>query len=332
MSKNNTPSNFPIDLVYMWVDGKDPQWIAKRNQYLPAQATPTQACVTEARWVENDELRYSLRSVEMYAPWINHIYIVTDNQVPRWLNTDNPKITIVDHSEILDKEALPVFNSHAIESRIYKIPGLSEHFILGNDDTLFAQPVTPHHFFTPEGAPIVRLKGSKFNRRKAAKRCNYNRVLLRMQDIAYEKWNKKIYHAPHHNFDAYRISDFEACVELMPEEWHATSYSRFRNDNDLQRCLVSYYVVATRRGVLRKVDRYNNVDGIIATIKSLITGRYAADSRCIPVQNIDFHKVIDKYNPLMLCMNDGEYTTDTARSNMVKLLNEMYPTKCKYEK
>ncbi len=332
MSNKNIKTQFPIDIVYMWVDGNDPQWITKRNNYIDVPKQTTDACMTDARWVENDELRYSLRSVELYAPWINRIYIVTDNQVPQWLNTDHPKVQIVDHSEILDKEALPVFNSHAIESCIYKIPGLSEHFILGNDDTLFAKAVLPQHFFTADGAPIVRLKGSRFNRRKAAKRCNYNRVLLHMQDIAYSKWNRKIYHAPHHNFDAYRVSDFKACVDLMPQEWRNTSYSRFRQDSDMQRCLVNYYVIATGKGVLRKVGRYNNIKGIYNTIKAFCSGRYAADSRCIPVHNIDFQKILDKYNPLMFCMNDGEYTTDVARKRMVELLNTMFPNKSQYEK
>ena len=133
---------FPVDLVYMWVDGNDPEWRAKRNRYMGGDNKGTSEGVADARWRDNEELRYSLRSVEMYASWINHIYIVTDGQCPAWLNTSNPKITIVDHKEILPEEALPIFSSSAIESCIYRIPGLSEHFILGNDDTMFTKPTS----------------------------------------------------------------------------------------------------------------------------------------------------------------------------------------------
>jgi hypothetical protein len=28
-----------------------------------------------------DELRYSLRSLEKYAPWVRHVYLVTNGQV-----------------------------------------------------------------------------------------------------------------------------------------------------------------------------------------------------------------------------------------------------------
>ena len=31
--------------------------------------------------LEMDQLKYSIRSVEMYAPWVRNIYIVTNGQV-----------------------------------------------------------------------------------------------------------------------------------------------------------------------------------------------------------------------------------------------------------
>ena len=35
----------------------------------------------DSRFRDNDELRYSLRSLEQHAPWLRHIYIVTNGQV-----------------------------------------------------------------------------------------------------------------------------------------------------------------------------------------------------------------------------------------------------------
>ena len=64
-----------IDLVYLWVDGSDPAWRAKRNAFLgKAQDNSPENC--KGRTADNDELKYSLRSVEMYAPWIRKIFIV----------------------------------------------------------------------------------------------------------------------------------------------------------------------------------------------------------------------------------------------------------------
>lgn len=37
----------------------------------------------DSRFRDNDELRFSIRSVEQFAPWLRHIYIVTNGQVRR---------------------------------------------------------------------------------------------------------------------------------------------------------------------------------------------------------------------------------------------------------
>lgn len=324
--------DFPIDLVYAWVDGSDPEWREKRDRYMPERPKtgPSPQSRSESRWRDNDELLYSLRSVELYAPWVNRIFIITDGQCPKWLNVEHPKVTIIDHSEILPADALPVFSSHAIESCIYKIPGLSEHFIFGNDDTFFGAPTTPETFFKPDGSPIVRLMGARFNRRKARTGSNYMRVLFRMQKLINEMFGKMICHTPHHNFDAYRKSDFEYCVSLLPDEWDRTAHRRFRNNKDMQRCFVSYYVLATGKGELRKVGRYNRINTPTDLVKALMSGHYAADSRWIRLVTPD--KDFEKYNPLMFCMNDSEYTSDAERERMVNFLKMKFPNKSQFEK
>lgn len=325
--------DFPIDLVYTWVDGDDPVWREKRNRYMPVQPASKrqQQSWTEARWRDNDELLFSLRSVERYASWVNHIYIVTDAQCPAWLNVNHPKITLVDHRDILPAEALPVFSSHAIESCIYKIPGLAEHFIIGNDDTFFGAPTTPEVFYNADGSPIVRVMGARMKPRKARSGGNYKRVLLHMQELVNQRWGKRIPYAPHHNFDAYRKSDFEYCVSLMPEAWERTSFARFRNNKDMQRCFVSYYLVATGQAELRKVSRYNRIYNPAALLKALVSGHYAADSRWIRLVNPDYQRVMDKYNPLMFCMNDSEYSTDDDRKRMAAFLEGLFPEKSMFE-
>jgi len=47
------------------------------------------------RYRDNDELKYSLRSLVKNAPWIRHVYLVTDNQVPSWLNIKSNHITVI---------------------------------------------------------------------------------------------------------------------------------------------------------------------------------------------------------------------------------------------
>ena len=144
----------PVDLVYTWVDGSDPLWLKSK---LKAQGLvdPDQlnaAAANHSRYASRDELRYALRSAEYYASWFNHIYLVTDQQVPDWLDTTHPRLTIVDHRDIFtDCSVLPVFNSHAIESQLHHIDGLSEHYLYCNDDIMFMRPTTAQNFFTGNG-------------------------------------------------------------------------------------------------------------------------------------------------------------------------------------
>lgn len=105
---------FDIDLVYLWVDGNDPKWIEKKEKFTGRLADHSEEN-NKGRYINNDELKFSLRSVEQYLPWIRRVYIVTDDQCPVWLQKDHPKIHIVDHKQILPREALPCFNSSVIE-------------------------------------------------------------------------------------------------------------------------------------------------------------------------------------------------------------------------
>ena len=320
-----------VDLVYMWVDGNDPAWRAKRNQYINGGEKKTAEGVNDARWRDNDELRYSLRSVEKYASWVNHIYIVTDGHCPKWLDTSNPKISIVDHSEIMPAEALPVFNSSAIESCIHRIPGLSERFIMCNDDTMFTQPTSYATFFHADGSPIVRLM--RFNRRKALRKGNYFGMVHRMQDLIKERFGKEIYLAPHHNFDAYLRSDYEYCVEnLYAEEWSATAHHRFRHEEDMHRSFVSYYMVAVGHATMREVERYNNISGILGRVKAALTNRFANDSRVINTCSKDYLAQLQKYNPIMICVNDSERAKPEDGKRMAEFLKELYPAKSSFEK
>lgn len=323
--------DFPIDLVYMWVDGNDAEWQAKRAHYSGECLDRSRGAdaISVARWRNNDELRYSLRSVEMYAPWVNHIYIITDNQRPEWL-ANHPKVSVVDHREILPPEALPTFNSEAIESCLYKIKGLCEHFIVANDDTLFAQKVEPTDFFLSDGRPIVRL--SRFNRKKALRRGLYHRTVRRMQDLVQEHMGVLVPLAPHHNFDALRKSDYAHCVEnICAEQWRYTTLQRFRDDKDMQRCFVSYYMVVSCGAEMRKVGRYNRIRGIVGRIRAFITNSFACDSRVISANLPDYEKVMRKYNPLMICANDNELSTDADCARLRAFLQHRYPRKSKFE-
>ena len=134
----------PIDIVYTWVDGSDLKWNKTKNKYINIFSINKDSNINN-RFNDNNELKYSLRSIYKYANWINNIYIVVaDGQKPKWLNTNHNKIHLINHSDIIDKKYLPTFNSHVIEHNIYKIPNLTENFLYFNDDFFLGNYIKPN--------------------------------------------------------------------------------------------------------------------------------------------------------------------------------------------
>mgnify|MGYP000178497100 CR=1 FL=1 len=152
-----------IDAVITWVDGADPAHRRKRERHMAPGGTPLHANgINPHRWACADELGYCLRSIANNAPWINRIWIVTDAQAPDLSGVPaalRRKISIVDHRELFAgyEALLPTFNSLAIESLIWRIPGLAEQFIYFNDDVFLTAPLMPGDVFAG-GKPVLRGK------------------------------------------------------------------------------------------------------------------------------------------------------------------------------
>ncbi|MFC5219756.1 stealth family protein [Streptomyces coerulescens] len=242
---------FPIDVVYTWVDGSDPAWQRRRGAY--GESGYHTESANAARYISRDELRYSLRALEQNAPWVRHVFLVTDRQRPAWLNDGHHRITVVDHSEIFDDPAaLPTFNSHAIESRLHHIKGLSEHFLYFNDDMFLGSPVTPQDFFLSNGMTRTFFSPSQVPRwdltpvdRPVDAAGKNNRRLL--QDHFGSAIVQKLRHAPY----ALRRSVLAEIEREFAEEHRATSHSRFRSASDISipSSLYHYYAYFTGRAV-----------------------------------------------------------------------------------
>ncbi|XP_018363917.1 PREDICTED: N-acetylglucosamine-1-phosphotransferase subunits alpha/beta isoform X2 [Trachymyrmex cornetzi] len=152
--QNKLCQHVPIDVVYTWVNGSDPMFLESLQKHVSIVDLGT----VTSRFSDKDELRYSLRSLEMYAPWVRHVYIVTNGQIPSWLDMDNPRMTLVTHEDIfLNKSDLPTFSSPAIESHIHRIPGVSDKFLYFNDDVMLGAEIWPEDFVTQAGGQKIYL-------------------------------------------------------------------------------------------------------------------------------------------------------------------------------
>jgi hypothetical protein len=151
----------PIDVVYTWVDGGDPDWLERKRAAQERTGDKLHPhSLDRSRFDSRDDLRYSIRSVVNYMPWVRNIFIVTDRQSPDWLQQTD-RVRLVDHRDIFPSDAtLPTFNSHAIESVLHRIEGLSEIFLYMNDDFFVRRPTRANTFVAPNGITSVFLSAT----------------------------------------------------------------------------------------------------------------------------------------------------------------------------
>ena len=306
-------------MVYLWVDGSDPRWLVKHNACIgKTEERSTVNC--KGRYADNDELKYSLRSVEMYAPWVRKIFIVTDEQVPSWLDTSNPRIRVVDHKEIMPEVCLPCFNATVIEHFLWNIPGLSEHFLFANDDMLINRSLSPSFFFADDGLPVIRLNHSGLRNFYLAfkkkflgiKFKNYVQIVYNAAKLVETKYGVFYGCKTHHNIDAYLKSDYQRIEEMFKEEIEPTLGNHVRSENDIQRSLYAYVAMAEKRCHPVYVDRKTSFR--------------------FHIQNMKHYNMLEEYNPMLFCMNDSEYATDDDRRKVTEFLKRRFPDKSEFEK
>ena len=305
------PELGPIDAVFTWVDGSDPEWQRRMRRRLQSAGRPSHAAsANAARFRSLDELKYSLRALEMYAPWIHRVHLVTDRQTPAWLRQDPRRLVVVDHQEIFeDPEALPTFNSHAIESQLHRIPGLSERYIYFNDDVFLGRYSPPSLFFdvvggglrvflAEETVPPGPVSSEDPPVVAAAKR---NRdLLLRLTGRRLEH---KLKHVPHP-----QLRSLACEIEgLASAEIHATARSPFRSPNDVSMAssLLPHFAYFTGRGSVGTLKHfYADVASpeLWWRLGPLLRGR-AADAICLNATASDsararlIHRFLESYYP-----------------------------------
>lgn len=70
------------------------------------------------------------------------------------------RLKVINQDDLIEESERPTFNSNCIESVLHKIPGITEKFIVVNDDYFFGRLVHPSDFFT-KPHPITGEYGVK---------------------------------------------------------------------------------------------------------------------------------------------------------------------------
>jgi len=280
---------FDIDMVFSWVDGTSSDFQRARAQRMKSYVVGD-GDDSDARFRQIDELKYALRSVNLYAPWIRRIFIVTDSPTPVWL-AEHPRVTIVRSEEFFsDLAALPTHNSHAIESQLHHIEGLSEHFLYSNDDMFFGRAVRPDMFFSPggvsrfiEATTRIGLGEPNASRSGFENAARVNRALLR------SRFGRVTTRHLEHAATPLRRSVLDELEREFPDDFARTAASAFRSSTDISvtNSLYHYYALMTGRAVVQDAARVRYIETTLASAPTEM-------ERLLRVRDYDF-----------FCLNDG---------------------------
>jgi hypothetical protein len=299
----------PVDVVYTWVDSGDPAWREAHQRYSQGHEVHNPSANNAERYIDREELRYSLRALWMFAPFVRHIYLVTAGQHPAWLAKDDPRITVVSHREVFpDPSVLPTFNSHAIEACLHRIPGLSEHFLYLNDDVFLGREAAADDFFTTAGLAKVRLSPSQYIYQGMPEVtaiptdwAAYNSVSLMRREFGLT-FDRRVQHVPLPQ----RRSVLEEIERKHPAEIERTRAARFRAVTDvaIPSMLGQFYGIATARAV--------EWPGVRNEYIYLDTGRYDAHDR---------YEQILSLRPKFFCLNATRHEDIDLRVQAAQLAN-----------
>lgn len=306
-------ATFPIDVVYTWVDGDDPEWNAARQARGGDDTRPEAG--GQARFRSRAELLHSMRSVHLFAPWVRTIHLVTAGQRPDWL-AEHPQVRVVDHRDILPPDALPTFNSQAIETALHRVPGLAEHFVYLNDDVFLGRAARPELFFSPGGSfaafvgdGVVGLPGTADKPFLHA--AGTNRVL--MEEAFGVAVTQVMAHSPH----PHRVSVLAEVEARFADAVGRTARSPFRADTDVSMLssLAQHYGLVTGSAHVASAEH---------AFVDLSNARIERQLRQLRARDRDFFCIGDHH----------EYAVDAdaVDAMLSEFLGEYFPVKAPWER
>ena len=310
--------SFDIDLVFSWVDGSSPDYIAARRAQQKGVVLG-EGDDHEARFRQINELKYALRSVYMFAPWIRRIFIATDSPAPEWL-AEHPSVTIVRSEEFFsDPKVLPTHNSQAVECQLHNIEGLSEHFLYSNDDMFFGRPVGPDMFFTPGGiTKFIEAETRIGLGDNDAERSGFENAARVNRKLLWNRFGRITTRHLEHTAAPLRRSVVSTMEREFPDEFRKTAASRFRAADNISvtNSFYHYYALLTGLAVTQTAAKVRYVD---------TTARAGLNS--LP-------KLLAKRNMDFFCLNDGsfpEVPADERAELVTEFLEKYYPIKAPWE-
>ena len=331
-----------IDFVVLWVDGNDPAWQKEKAEYSPKKTDDSNSANRFRDW---GLMPYWFRAIEKFTPWVRKVHFVTWGHLPEFLDTTNPRLNIVKHSDFMPEGTLPTFSSHALEVNLHRIPDLAENFVYFNDDMFILRPMSEEAFFK-NGLPCtygrevpmpfigeigiwqhasannMGVINKHFDKRTqfGLYKDKYLNKTYRWQDNLRSFMLWKLFPNFFYGFEnlhapgAYCKKTFREVWEKEPDILKSTSFNKFRQGSDLNQWVMLWWQVASGNFHPYCTDNFVS----------------CADEHTVAL----LCDIIENQEHDMICINDPEAPVDfDALSEKVRnSFHKILPEKSSFEK
>ena len=260
--------------------------------------------------------------------------------MPKWLNTNNPKLKIVNHWDFIPHEYLPTFSSIPIELNFHRIKGLSEQFVYFNDDVFLINSVKKEEFFkngVPRDLAVINRPfpndktydsnvnsvlfelNHNFNKKNVIKNnltkwLNINYGNLNFRTLLGLPWPKFIGLYYEHTSNNFLKSTYEKVWKIEYENLNETCLHKFRKPND-----INQYIFKD----------WQRMEGNFIPRKKI--GRSIVISENYKLAR----KIIENQEFKEIALNDGDFDPskfDEYKKGLIESFEKILPDKSSFEK
>ncbi|GAM27236.1 hypothetical protein SAMD00019534_104110, partial [Acytostelium subglobosum LB1] len=296
-----------MDIVYTWVNGSDPKHIKSR---IERSGGSKYAAPGNNRFRDLMGLKYSLRSLKKFAPWVRRVFVVSDNQYPQWFNESSEDVRFIFHQEFFKNlDDLPTFNSNAIETNFYNLPDfVSDCFVYFNDDIFVGSPVEMKDFWDPVYGQAIYKSGWTAPQPEAKLKNIWHACIKYSNELLNGLWgvDNSNRHYSSHGTNTFNKNILKMMQHDLPAAFELSSSHPFRTAQDLQMPFLH----------LQYVLRY------YATFEPSPINYYALLSDDLDKVKYEL-KRIKSIKPKTVCLNDG-LSVDNPNMNVIEELRQFF--------
>ena len=307
----------PIDVLIKYIDLSDPNLVREGIHQIKKDN-------------ENEELKYSIRSILKNIPWVRKIFILMPNEKVRYFKEYDlikEKIVYVKDKDFLGHDSS---NSHAFQYRFWKMKeyGISDNFIIMDDDYFIGKPLKKSDFFYVENntvvPAIISMNYQVHTQRTFLK--EYNNIKKKLKDsreqssntFMYSMYNTYYFFIDYFNgpiiVPYFTHNAIPSCVKDLKEIFDIVENSKYKN--------------ATLESIVRHIDSLQ----FQTSVNIYTFNKYSRKVNIVKYNYIDTENALQgNFDYPLFCINTGnnkEYqkiSFPIARLVMDKLFPEPSP-------